>query len=1365
MGKVVDVLTDWALEVLKEYSKNWKDARELQSRLKEYFAHCEEVNEISSLSEECDFEGLCKMLIEDLSNELKNYVYGTLEKRNKAKETILNRALEYDIHQSGRAKSFVQGVLNIIDIFFRDRLDKDIRLACNMILESLEKLFMSLQNQGSCPTPSLAAGRPLMEVLTEALNRMSAQADHYSLPLDPIEKSLWPDIIEDSRNFTYHSTEEQTALMQKLEEMEDALEKRKPVLPFLMTGEGGIGKTITMLQTAWQLLKAGKNVVYVPLRRMRAQMSLEQFVLSQILQNDRVLFEKIWNPIASQSGETVTYFLLDGFNEVQKNLKSGVLSEIRDLASRGCMVVVSSRRTFEEENCMDSHYQRLCMQRLSWDTAVEYLDKQGIQIPDENKMSEILGIPLMLIIYVKVRAMEKQNILGDFCCSWRSDLSSPGNLLWDYIQCQIFAAKKMMREKKQEEQSQYCSMDFIVAAEFIAPYLASKMNGLGLYTEEPGQVRQWIEEGLRLLEGCMAYQKRRDNIQVIEEDEQVYHLPSAVKILQLLKGYMNLLYIDDASQLAFAHQEFQDILHYIYIEESFRAYGDAFYAGAFSDARLPYDVITRISDMMPLEKIKQIWDAFRGGNDKTETVIQPGKYGIANLVEVFKRNYKNNLSGMDFSGLDLRRTVLTGTILAESDRKACFRKADIGDETFAAKGHSAPVSSVAFSHTGGKFVSASYDKTLKIWNTSLEEEPLPPLDGHRHYVRCAAWSPDDSTIISGGDDRELFVWDVPTWINRSGEKKKWSLTAHEGWIYSVAWSASGEYFSSGDSQGILCIWKYNYGNEPVLIKKILQAHRGSIQCIAWSAARKEMFVSGSADGQLKLWIYQEEKSCKEFDDGIDALAFSPDGQMLVVGAGKEISVWKIVKQDSDFYLQRIDEWKISGDAISGIVWTRDFIAYGMGREIRILSSEHNWKITDNEQYLWNPSESYETASVTGHKSLIKCIAWSEQEKTLLTGSDDSSIRIWKARNPMWNKDWNCIRVIEGASLPVRCVAWSEDSKNVVAGYDDNVLRLWNIEEEICYQVLRGHENRIKCVDWKGPYLASGSNDKSLRIWKNAGYGMAGEADRQKNTSLCVKNCGGAVNCVKWFSNQHRVISGSDDGILLIWNWETGEEQYLRGHENRVYGADLSPDEDIAASGSNDRTIRFWNTHTGKEIEDMRIVPEKDRGHQEPIRAVAWSQTREIPCLFSASNDKTLICWEEENGIWKEQRQMTGHEDFVYCLSWQPEGKYIVSGSTDNTLWIWEVESGKPLFHLTEHTNYAHGVAWSPDGKYIASASCDGKIIIWDVQNLPEKAPAPIHTFEAMSAVELIGCDFTGARFETELLKKRLKMNGGIVDKI
>lgn len=254
------------------------------------------------------------------------------------------------------------------------------------------------------------------------------------------------------------------------------------------------------------------------------------------------------------------------------------------------------------------------------------------------------------------------------------------------------------------------------------------------------------------------------------------------------------------------------------------------------------------------------------------------------------------------------------------------------------------------------------------------------------------------------------------------------------------------------------------------------------------------------------------------------------------------------------------------------------------------------------------------------------------------------------------------------------------------------------------------------------------------------------------------------NCVKWFSDQQRVISGSDDGSLLIWNWVTGEEIHLYGHEDRVYGVDLSSDEKLAASGSNDRTIRFWDTATGEEQTMMRIIPSEESGHREPIRAIAWSRQCDLPYLVSASNDKTLICWEKiENGTWKERKRMEGHEDFVYCLAWNPDGKYIISGSTDNTLWIWDVESGERLFHLTEHTNYAHGVAWSPDGNFIASASCDGKIIIWDAQNLPKRSPKPIHIFEAMHAVNLIGCDFTGAQFATDILKKKVKMNGGNVD--
>ena len=83
---------------------------------------------------------------------------------------------------------------------------------------------------------------------------------------------------------------------------------------------------------------------------------------------------------------------------------------------------------------------------------------------------------------------------------------------------------------------------------------------------------------------------------------------------------------------------------------------------------------------------------------------------------------------------------------------------------------------------------------------------------------------------------------------------------------------------------------------------------------------------------------------------------------------------------------------------------------------------------------------------------------------------------------------------------------------------------------------------------------------------------------------------------------------------------------MEGHEKRVYGVDLSPDGKTAVSGSNDRTIRFWDTLTGKEQKTSRIISDEKSGHREPIRAVAWSRKKNLPYLVSASNDKTLICW-------------------------------------------------------------------------------------------------------------------------------------------
>ena len=68
---------------------------------------------------------------------------------------------------------------------------------------------------------------------------------------------------------------------------------------------------------------------------------------------------------------------------------------------------------------------------------------------------------------------------------------------------------------------------------------------------------------------------------------------------------------------------------------------------------------------------------------------------------------------------------------------------------------------------------------------------------------------------------------------------------------------------------------------------------------------------------------------------------------------------------------------------------------------------------------------------------------------------------------------------------------------------------------------------------------------------------------------------------------------------------------------------------------------------------------------------------------------------------------------VICCSYSPNGIYILSGSSDNTLKIWESSTGNLLFTLNEHTSAVYGCAFSNDGIMVVSASSDNSLILWD----------------------------------------------------
>ncbi|NET74532.1 MAG: WD40 repeat domain-containing protein, partial [Sphaerospermopsis sp. SIO1G2] len=98
-------------------------------------------------------------------------------------------------------------------------------------------------------------------------------------------------------------------------------------------------------------------------------------------------------------------------------------------------------------------------------------------------------------------------------------------------------------------------------------------------------------------------------------------------------------------------------------------------------------------------------------------------------------------------------------------------------------------------------------------------------------------------------------------------------------------------------------------------------------------------------------------------------------------------------------------------------------------------------------------------------------------------------------------------------------------------------------------------------------------------------------------------------------------------------------------------------------------------------------------------------------LASGSYDETIKLWNVETG--KEIRTFKGHNDPVTSVIYNPDGKILASGSRDKTIKLWDIETGQEILSLSGHNSDVSSVSFSPDGKTLASGSEDKTIKLWN----------------------------------------------------
>ncbi|KAI0340023.1 WD40 repeat-like protein [Trametopsis cervina] len=314
---------------------------------------------------------------------------------------------------------------------------------------------------------------------------------------------------------------------------------------------------------------------------------------------------------------------------------------------------------------------------------------------------------------------------------------------------------------------------------------------------------------------------------------------------------------------------------------------------------------------------------------------------------------------------------------------------------------------------------------------------------------------------------------------------------------------------------------------------------------------------------------------------------------------------------------------------------------------------------------------------TGHTNTIYCLQLytypSTSRQVLFTGSRDRTIREWD----LWSG--SVVRVFQGRHEGSVLSVCARDGLLASGGSDGRVV-VWELGTGAVRTVVRDHSDSVLCVRFDGVRLVTCSKDRTIRTYTLPDF----------TAHLVLDDHRAAVNAVA--VSDDLIVSGSGDRSMKLWDATTGE--LLQSHENHhgrgLAAIDFSPP--YVLSGSSDKHMKLTDLSSGL---GWCTSPDPD---PEPCDACG-SLPR--PPLTSGSSPTT--------SMQTVQRQVT-HADLVRSVALN--GGFVVSGSYDHTVKIWDRESGKLLADLSDgHTGRIFCVGF--DHAKIVSCGEDQRICVWD----------------------------------------------------
>jgi len=486
--------------------------------------------------------------------------------------------------------------------------------------------------------------------------------------------------------------------------------------------------------------------------------------------------------------------------------------------------------------------------------------------------------------------------------------------------------------------------------------------------------------------------------------------------------------------------------------------------------------------------------------------------------------------------------------------------------------------------------------------------------------------------------------------------------------------------------------------------------------------------------------------------GVSAIAFSPDGQLLVTGANNGIPIDSTIKvwSTSDGTLVQTLRDDPSGAPFQEAIASLDFSPDGN----LLASGETNGRVSIWDASSWALiARVYSSGLGGGFYPTVLSVRFSPDGQLVAGGSTKlfadlpiqtgGIIDVWSLSN------WSLVRTLGFQGQSVYSLSFHPDSVQLAAAAEESNFVIWNVQDGSILDRISTTELTIR-VDFSptGLSLATSSAFGLFELWDPSSW----------QRTFTLSNHNGVIYSVS-YSADGTEISGPANGELRVWDTSSGELiQSVSGFRGLgPASAVLSPDGTVVATGGGQSypDVQFSSVSEGTifltlnqlttELPSAAISSDgalvavgesitffvgtrqypihlfnaKDgsaagllEGHTGAVGSLA-ANPADPNLLASASGDRSVRIWDLQTQ--QSVRSLTGHSNGVNCVAYSPDGRLIASGSSDLSIKLWDADTGQELNTLTGHTLFVKTVAFSPDGSTLASGSLDTTVKLWDVK--------------------------------------------------